>query len=138
MRSSSTPLQVIASPCVWYGCQGDHPANACTLTISRHSCSSYRLPLASIPVRMRKGVRSIRVFTFMGNLSGCELRNSQFRPGKVPTLSSFTHHQQPSRAGLSCLGLLTPAVDARFDSGAQHFARLGGGWLFICKRQAHG
>lgn len=67
MRSSSTPLQVMASPWPLNGPHVDQPANSLTLTNSRHSCSWYVLPSASVAVRKRRGVRCLRVSIFMGS-----------------------------------------------------------------------
>lgn len=66
MRSSSTPLQVIASPWLLNGSHGLHIPFAFTLTNSRHSCNSYVVPLASTAVRILIGVRCLRVSIFMG------------------------------------------------------------------------
>jgi hypothetical protein len=69
-------------PCTWRGSQG----LPLTLTISRHSCSSYLLPLASTAVRILSGVRCSLMSCFMGLPFAGVLWNSQFKAAGSPTL----------------------------------------------------
>ena len=95
MRSRFTPLQVIASPCLWYSSNGLHRPFRLKRTSSCHSCSSYLFPLASTAVRILSAVRCIS--GVMGLPFAGVLRNSQSKATGNPTIS--THCRQNRRTG---------------------------------------
>lgn len=90
MYSRSTPSSVMAMPCPWRGFHALHPAASCTLISSLHYCNAYWVPLASVPVRWRTGVRCVRIFAFMAGAFRLVLRNPH-RKGQTPATPVSRH-----------------------------------------------